>query len=142
MTNSLRIDYPIHFRRRGRGGAQEMVPGAERAADLPPRVPRLARLMALAIRLDQLVRSGVIKDHAQFAKLGQVSRARVSQVLMLNHLAPAIQEALLFLAPIQCGRAPVRLADLLPIAALADWDRQRRRWRQLGVAPPLPQART
>jgi len=42
-----------------------------------------------------------------------------------------IQEALLYLSPIERGRAPVMLADLQPIAALADWARQRRRWRDL-----------
>jgi hypothetical protein len=49
----------------------------------------------------------------------------------LLYLAPDIQEAPLFLPPVQRGRAPVLLADLQPVAALADWARQRRRWREV-----------
>ena len=52
------------------------------------RVPRLARLMALAIRFEGLLRSGAITDQAHLARLGKVSRARISQILNLLHLAP------------------------------------------------------
>jgi len=97
----------------------------------------LARLMALAIRFDHLVRSGAVKDYATLARLAKVSRARISQIMNLRHLAPAIQEALLFLPRIERGRAPLLIADLQPIAALADWARQRRHWRAL-IAARLP----
>jgi hypothetical protein len=56
----------------------------------------------------------------------------------LNQLAPSIQEAVLFLPSISHGRAPVILADLLPIAALADWTQQTRRWRVLCAQRHLP----
>ena len=46
---------------------------------LPPRVPRLARLLALALELEGLVRHGTIRDYASLARLGQVSRARISR---------------------------------------------------------------
>jgi hypothetical protein len=49
----------------------------------------------------------------------------------LLHLAPDIQEALLFLPPTVRGRDPILLADLMPIAAAFDWRKQRRLWRQL-----------
>jgi hypothetical protein len=65
------------------------------------------------------------------ARLGNVTRARITQIMNLLLLAPDIQEALLFLLPVEQGRAPVILADLQPIAALADWARQRRRWRDV-----------
>jgi hypothetical protein len=63
--------------------------------------------------------------------LGQVTRARISQILNLIHLAPDLQEALLFLPPTQRGRDPIILADLMPIAAAVDWRKQRRLWRRL-----------
>jgi hypothetical protein len=63
--------------------------------------------------------------------LGQVTRARISQILNLLYLAPDIQEALLFLPPTVRGRDAIILADLMPIAALFDWRKQRRLWRQL-----------
>jgi len=58
------------------------------------RVPRVSRLMALAIKMDGLVRSGAVKDYAELARLGNVSRARVTQIMNLNLLAPGIQEDL------------------------------------------------
>src|SRR5205085_1168844 len=61
------------------------------------RLPRISRLMALSIRMEGLVRTGRVKDYAELARLGGVSRARVSQVLNLRNLAPPIQERLLFL---------------------------------------------
>jgi hypothetical protein len=85
----------------------------------------------LALRLEELVRTGQVGSYSQLASLGQVTRARVCQILSLLHLAPDIQEALLFLPPTMRGRDPIILADLLPIAAAFDWRKQRRRWRQL-----------
>ncbi len=41
------------------------------------RVPRIARLMALAIRMDRLIRGGQVSDYAELARMGHVSRARV-----------------------------------------------------------------
>jgi hypothetical protein len=49
----------------------------------------------------------------------------------LLHLAPDIQEGLLFLPPTVRGRDPIILADLQPIAAAFDWRKQRRLWRRL-----------
>jgi hypothetical protein len=43
----------------------------------------LARLMALALRFEKLVQSGEIKDCAHLARLGRVSRARISQIMTL-----------------------------------------------------------
>jgi hypothetical protein len=87
--------------------------------------------MALALRLDELVRTGQVASYSALASLGQVTRARVCQILNLVHLAPDIQEALLFLPPTQRGRDPIILADLMRIAAALDWRKQRRLWKQL-----------
>lgn len=53
--------------------------------------------MALALRFEGYVRGGGVSDYAGVARLGHVSRARISQIMSLPHLAPDIQEALLFL---------------------------------------------
>ncbi len=58
-------------------------------------IPRITRLMALAVRFDQLIRDGVVKDYAELARVGGVSRARISQIMDLNMLAPQIQLKLL-----------------------------------------------
>jgi hypothetical protein len=85
----------------------------------------------LAHRLDRLLRVGVLRDYADVARLGHVTRARVSQVMSLLYLAPDLQEAILFLPPTVRGRDSVILHVLLPIAAAADWKKQRRLWRRL-----------
>jgi hypothetical protein len=87
--------------------------------------------MALALRLDAMVRSGQIRSYRELTTLGHVTRARISQIASLLHLAPDIQEALLFLPPTERGRDPIILADLMPIAARIDWRKQRRLWRRL-----------
>ena len=84
--------------------------------------------MALAIRFDQLVRDGVVADQAELARLGNVSRARISQILNLLSLAPDIQEAILFLPRVERGKDPVTERDLRSIVAEVDWGRQREMW--------------
>jgi hypothetical protein len=95
------------------------------------RVPRIARLLALAIRFEQLVRSGAVRDYAELARLGQVSRARITQILSLVHLAPDLQEHILFLPQIQKGRDPIHLDQLQGLTAILDWHTQRRRWNEM-----------
>jgi len=94
-------------------------------------MPWVSKLMALAIRFDGLLRDGVVTDQAELARLGHVSRARVTQIMNLLHLAPDIQEELLFLPRIERGREPIQERHLRPIAASADWRKQRRMWREL-----------
>ena len=99
------------------------------------RVPRIARLMALALRFEHLVRTASVRDYAELARLGQVSRARVTQIMNLLHLAPDIQEAILFLPRVHSGRDPVHLDHLQALTSILDWRMQRRRWHEmLGTA--------
>ncbi len=95
------------------------------------RVPRIARLMALAIRMEELVRTHIVRDYAELARLGQVSPARISQIVGLNLLAPDIQEEILFLPPTLRGRDPLREPHVRPITAVLPWPSQRRMWRNL-----------
>jgi hypothetical protein len=119
----------------GRRRGQRSFPQAASAAPPPSvprgRVPRVSRLLALAHRLDHLVRTGVVADYATLAELAHVSRARMSQILNLLVLAPDIQEALLFLPRTVNGRDPIHLRQLQPIAAVLDWEQQRHLWRRL-----------
>jgi hypothetical protein len=94
-------------------------------------VPRIARLMALALRFEQLLRGGEIRNYAELALLGHVSRARVSPIARLLSLAPAIQEALLFLPRTTSGRDPIHLRQLLSVATVLDWRQQLVLWKAL-----------
>ena len=131
MSTTLTIELPVPFHRCGHGSRKERRCGAQTPALPPGRVPRVSRLMALALRFDELVRTGQVDSYRTLASLGHVTRARVSQILNLLYLAPDIQEALLFLPPTLRGRDPIILSDLMPIAAAFDWRKQRRLWRQL-----------
>jgi hypothetical protein len=130
MSTTLTIELPVHFHRSGHGSRKEIRSGVQTPALSPGRVPRVSRLMALALRLDERVRTGQVGSFSALASLGHVTRARVSQIASLLHLAPDIQEALLFLPPTVRGRDPIILADLMPISAALDWRKQRRLWRK------------
>ena len=131
MNHPMTIEGTIPVRRhRPSAGSQENEAGP--ASSLPPsRTPRIARLMALARHVEQLVRSGALGSYAAAARLGHVSRARMSQILSLLNLAPDLQEQLLFLQRPARGRAAPVLRHVLQVAAALDWDEQRRRWRKL-----------
>jgi len=94
-------------------------------------VSRIARLLALALRFEQLVSSGQIASYRELAELGHVSRARVSQVMNLLWLAPDLQEQILCLPRVEKGRDPIHLRQLQPIAATLDWQKQRKLWHKL-----------
>ena len=134
MNDPTTITAPVKFTcaahgRRRLGAADPAQPPAP-----PGRVPRVARLMALAIRFAEQVRSGVLPSYRVIADLGNVSRARVSQILNLVNLAPDVQEALLFQPRTERGRDPIHLRLLQPIASSMDWKKQRRLWQELLAA--------
>ena len=84
--------------------------------------------MALAHKLDELVRSGAVRDYAELARLGHISAARLTQILVLMHLSPAIQECLLFLPAAEALFLPE--LQLRKIAREPHWDRQRQMFGQ------------
>ena len=127
MTTVVR---PIHFVRRGRRTKAVSAPDAAPKA-LPNRVPRVARLMALAIHFDGMLRKGVVADQSALAQICEVTQPRITQIMNLLHLAPDIQEEVLNLPPAPKGRDHVTERDLRPIAAIVSWDRQRRDWRAI-----------
>jgi len=128
MTPAFTIECRVHFTSRGRGSRKRPPSGRGSEAG---RVPRVSRLMALAMRLEELIRSGQVTGYAELARLGHVSRARLSQIVSLLRLAPDLQETVLFLPRTLKGRDPIQLRHLLPIAVLPDWRRQRVRWKAL-----------
>jgi hypothetical protein len=92
------------------------------------RPARIACLLALAHRFDQLVRSGAVRDYAELARLGHVTRARVTQIMNLLNLAPDIQEDILWLPP----RSECRITEreMRRIVGEVRWDRQRKLFQQ------------
>lgn len=137
---SVKRKLRIHYQDRGR----KKIKAAPSPPPVPPRqvpagrVPRVARLMALAIRFDRLLREGTVSDQSELARLTHVTQTRMTQIMNLLHLAPDIQEALLFLPRVVEGKDPVTEKLLRPIAAETCWRKQREMWnsvKQPGDAP-------
>lgn len=130
----LTIQCKVHFQV-GRKARKELevgeAPPAPETTVEPGRVPRVARLMALAIHLERLLAERVARDYADLARLGGVTRARLTQIMNLTLLAPDIQDALLFLPRTLRGRDPIQEPHLRPITLAPDWRKQRKLWREL-----------
>ncbi len=94
------------------------------------RTPRVSKLMALAIRFDHLLHTGVVNNQTELAELSHISKPRVSQIMNLLHLAPDIQEEILFLPKIIKGKDPITERHLRPIAAEIYWHAQRKLWAE------------
>jgi hypothetical protein len=129
MSGQREVTYDADFcpGRNGRRGNTERLYDQQRAKMESIGIPRIARLMALAIRLEGLIRGGTIRDYAELARLGGVTRARMTQIMNLLELAPDIQEQVLFLPPTK----GVNERNLRPISKLDDWDEQRRMFQRI-----------
>ena len=127
---SLTITREVHFRL-GKGHRRQLRKGPKSDPVVQATVPRITRLMALAIRLQKLIDEGEVADYAELARLGHVTRARITQIMNLLHLAPDIQEDLLFLPLTTAGRDPISERLVRPIAAQPDWRLQREMWKNL-----------
>ena len=137
MNNAAKLTVKVSFKPKNRrsAGRQSLIQSQSETGN----IPRLTRLMALAHRFEDIVRRGDVKDYADLASLGHVTRARITQIMNLLNLAPDIQEALLFLPRTFKGRDPIKEKDIRPIAAVPLWHRQRTMWKKLvGERMPSP----
>ena len=114
------VDVQVSVKLRGRAKLPQ-----EPAA---PRMPRITRLMALAIKFQDMVNRGEVRDYADLARLGYVTRARITQIMNLLNLAPEIQEAIL-LAQGRPGEITER--EVRAVTAVVSWPEQGRRWDRM-----------
>lgn len=114
MTTVTRtVDFAVKGRRRKR----EPEPSAGR-------VPRISKLMALAIRYDQMLNEGVVQSQTELAELLHVSQPRMTQIMNLLHLSPEIQERILFLPQVNEGRDLVTERELRSVIVKTIWECQ------------------
>jgi DNA invertase Pin-like site-specific DNA recombinase len=99
------------------------------AENAQSRMPRITRLLSLAMKFEQLLQQGVVKDYTDLAGLGQVSRARVTQIMNLLSLAPDIQEEILSWAGGMSGEQHIRETTVRALSAEVIWTRQREQWK-------------
>ena len=95
------------------------------------RVPRITRLLALALKFEELIRSGAVSNYTVLAQLGRVSRSRITQMTGLLNLAPDIQEEILFLRPEEAQQLRISEPSVRKLSATLMWDQQREQWRRL-----------
>lgn len=138
MTMPVVIQATVRFDRVRKGHKVlrigEAVPPTDRG-----KIPRVARLLALAHHFETLIRDGQVRNYAELARLGHVTRARLSQILNLLNLAPDLQEAILGLTDVRPGEETISERQLRPVMAVLDWRKQRRLWARIvvrGVAQP------
>ena len=137
MSDTLTIERTVHFDRRKRGARKELKIGPDPRSGQPRgRLPRITKLMALALRFQRLLSEGVVHDYSELARWGHVSKARISQIMNLCLLSPSIQEAILFLPRIEEGRDPITLRDLQSLTLTPDWQGQKRKWEALSTNVP------
>ena len=91
----------------------------------------MKRCAELAAPVLLLTAVAVVGHFMTLARLGRVSQARISQILSLLHLAPDIQEAILFHSRPERGRDRLDMRKVLPLTKVVDWGQQRRLWRRL-----------
>jgi len=127
-AKGLEVSFTFQPKKRGNGRSR---PIEEKRSGESGSIPRVTKLMALAIRFDGLIKRGDVRDYADLARLGYVTRARITQIMNLLNLAPDIQEEILFLPRTVKGRDPIREKHLRPIAAVSHWNRQRKMWASI-----------
>ena len=97
----------------------------------PPAVPRISRLLALALKMEQMIQEGAVKNYSELARRGHVSAARITQVMNLLHLAPDVQEQVLLGRP---ENDRWRESAIRKISTVVLWSEQRIRWREMLAA--------
>jgi hypothetical protein len=127
--NAYTVSRKIHFQN-SRRSKKTIRPG-EKPKRKTARTPRISKLMALAIHFEQMLRDGDVEDMATLARYGQVTRARMTQIMNLLLLAPDIQEKLLNLPQTTSGRDSVILRELQALALEPDWTVQQQMWYEL-----------
>jgi hypothetical protein len=125
----LTAKHKLDFKTGKRSAKTIVEAGTQTEQPIPVRLPRLTKMMALAIRLDHLIKSGQVTDQAELARIGHVSRARLTQIMDLNLLAPDIQEDILHLT-LEVSASSIQERHLHAIALVHSWKQQRNNWKR------------
>ena len=101
-------------------------PGAEDAG----RLARITQVLALALSFQDMIATGAARNYEDLANRTGVTTERLSQVMKLIWLAPAIQEEILWL-PGSSTRYPLTENAVRSIAATWSWSEQLKLWDDL-----------
>jgi hypothetical protein len=129
----VEVTLPVR-QRRPKGSPDARVAPATRSP-APPRIPRITRLLALAIKFQDMVDRGEVCDYADLARLGYVTRARLTQIMNLLLLAPDIQADIVDWSAHAEEVPEIAERHLRRLTQIPAWEPQRRLWRELLTAP-------
>jgi hypothetical protein len=126
-NHAVEVQFRLH--------AAGRLPGERGTSDAPRsgngRLPRVTQVMALAIHFQDMIQRGEARDYADLARLGCLTRERMSQIMELVWLAPDIQREILEFPPTGAARFPISEVAVRAIADNLSWDDQRGDWSVL-----------
>jgi hypothetical protein len=127
MTNSAtEIQFRLHASKRAESGDTAEAPSSCRG-----RLPRVTQVLALAIHFQDMIRRGEACDYADLARLGCITRERMSQIMELIWLTPELQQEILEFPPNKTRRFPISEVAARRVAERLDWAEQREEWSKL-----------
>jgi len=105
-----------------------------------PRTPRVVEFLRKVLEWQALLASGQAKNQADIARREGISRVRVTQVMGLLHLAPEIQQRILFM-PDTTHRSPITERSLRSMERLTSLQEQLQMFQKMLAQDP-PQQRS
>ncbi|HEY1759649.1 MAG TPA: hypothetical protein VGG72_30020 [Bryobacteraceae bacterium] len=124
-NNAVEIQFRLHARVAGAGARTEAPPSGSGS------LPRVAQVLALAIHFQDMIQRREARDYADLARLGCLTRERMSQVMELVWLAPDIQQKILEFRTTSGARFPISEVAVRKIASALSWKDQREAWKEL-----------
>lgn len=125
QTSAVEIQFRLHATQPGKTGSS----GAPASAN--GRLPRVTQVMALAIQFQDMIQRGEARDYADLARLGCLTRERISQIMELVWLAPDIQQEILEFPPTAVARFPLSEVAARKMASTLSWVEQKKAWEQV-----------
>ncbi|MBL8810545.1 MAG: hypothetical protein JNM43_10245 [Planctomycetaceae bacterium] len=131
----MRVERPVFFHRATTGHKRVRRELAVAPVIQPGRIPRVSRLMALALQFEKMLQNGEATDQSSLARTMQITQPRMTQIMNLLHLAPDIQETILFLPRTIKGDDSIHEKMLRAMTAEVSWAKQREMWKKLIASP-------
>ncbi len=128
MLSTKRV---LHFNTDSRGRKRIGREPKPRALAPQGHVPRISKLMALAIHFQDLLQDGVVEDQSDLARLAHVTQPRITQIMNVLLLAPEIQEEILHLPKVLEGKDPIHEKLVRPVAAEVCFRKQSEMWTRM-----------
>lgn len=126
INSAAEVQFRLHASKRAERCNTAEAPSSHRG-----RLPRVTQVLALAIHFQDMIQRGEARDYSDLARLGCLTRERMSQIMELIWLAPDIQQEILEFPPNRTGRFPVSEVAARRVAEKLSWVEQLEVWRKV-----------